>query len=358
MKKRSFLKIFINLAILIAVLASISWVLNNNKKKNEEKTAVVAQTNNETAVRVHDVALKNLNLDFKVNGNFVPVQEIDYASENSGRVVRILVKEGSLVRRGQTLAVVDAGILNIDLESARASLANALRDQERFENAFQTGGVTQQQLDQVKLSVENAQARVNQARIRTNDANIRSSINGVVNKKYIETGAYVSAGTKMFELVDISKLKLLVNVNEYQVTQLKMNDKVDIVASVYPDKIYSGKVTFIGNKADASLNFPVEIEVDNNANNLKAGMYATAQFRFSNQTSSTVVPRSAFIGSVSSNEVFVLTEGNIARLKKVTSGRIIGDEVEILNGLEAGDKVITSGQINLEDGSKVSTINE
>lgn len=358
MKKRSFGKILLNIAILIAVVASISWVLNNNKKKNEEKTAVVAETNSEVAVRIHQVAEKNMNLDFKTNGNFSPIEEIDYASENSGRVVKILVKEGSYVRRGQTLAIVDAGILNIDLESAKAALANAERDQQRFENAFKTGGVTQQQLDQIKLTVENAQARVNQAKIRTNDANIRSSINGIVNKKYIETGAYVSPGTRMFELVDISKLKLIVNVNEYQVTQIKMNDKVEIVASVYPDKTFDGRVSFIGNKADAALNFPIEIEVNNNENQLKAGMYGTAQFHFSGERPSVVIPRSAFAGSVSSNEVFVLTQGNIAKLKKVTSGRIIGDEVEILNGLESGDKIITSGQINLNDGSKVAVINE
>ncbi len=353
MKKKSIVKVIMNLTILVGVLFLISWVLSNNKKKNEEKTALVAQSSNEIAVKTQSVSYKVLDLGFKVNGNFEPWREMDFATENAGRVVSILVKEGSHVVPGQTLAVINADLLNSDLESAQAVLNNALRDQERFENAYTTGGVTQQQLDQVRLSVENAKIRVSQAQKRTRDANVRSSISGVVNKKYVEPGTYVSPGTKLFELVDISRLKLVVNVNEYQVTQLKVGDRVQMTASVYPDKIYPGRVVFIGSKADAALNFPVEIEVENHNSDLKAGMYGTAGFTLENQQLSVVIPRSAFAGSVSSNEVFVVEDG-IARLKEVTSGRIIGDEVEILKGLQEGQQIVTSGQINLEDGSKVA----
>lgn len=353
MKKKSIVKVIMNLTILVGVLFLISWVLSNNKKKNEEKTSLVAQSSNEIAVKTQSVSYKVLDLGFKVNGNFEPWREMDFATENAGRVVSILVKEGSRVVPGQTLAVINADLLNSDLESAQAVLNNALRDQERFENAYTTGGVTQQQLDQVRLNVENAKIRVSQAQKRTGDANVRSSISGVVNKKYVEPGAYVSPGTKLFELVDISRLKLVVNVNEYQVTQLKVGDRVQMTASVYPDKVYPGRVVFIGSKADAALNFPVEIEVENHKSDLKAGMYGTAGFTFENQQLSVVIPRSAFAGSVSSNEVFVVENG-IARLKEVTSGRIIGDEVEILKGLQEGQQIVTSGQINLEDGSKVA----
>lgn len=355
MKRKSIFKIVINLVIVAGILFLISWVLSNNKKNNDEKTALAQQTSDAVAVKLYKVSLQKMDRDFKVNGNFQPFREMDYASENSGRVVSILVKEGSYVRPGQTLAIVNADLLNVDMQSAEANLANALRDQQRFENAYKTGGVTQQQLDQIRLQVENAKARVEQTKIHKQDANVRSSIRGIVNKKYIEPGAYVSPGTKMFELVDISRLKLIVNVTEQQVTQLKPGDKVDIVASVFPDKTFPGKISFIGNKADDALNFPVEIEVDNSNNTLKAGMYGTALFAFNNQKQSVVVPRSAFAGSVSSNEVFVVENG-VAKIRKVTSGKIIGDQVEILDGLKDGETVVISGQINLSDGSKVTAV--
>ncbi|HEU4471919.1 MAG TPA: efflux RND transporter periplasmic adaptor subunit, partial [Flavisolibacter sp.] len=138
---------------------------------------------------------------------------------------------------------------------------------------------------------------------------------------------------------------------------LKTGDKVNVKASVFPEKNFGGTVSFIAPKADASLNFPVEIEIASNpAGQLKAGMYGTAIFELPGQQPSILVPRSAFVGSVSSNQLFVIDNGNTARTRKVISGRVLGDQVEILDGLREGEVVITSGQINLTDGSRVNPI--
>ena len=213
MRKKKIIRVFITVALLAGVLVVVGSVLTTNKKKNAEKTAIVAEiANSDVSVRVSPVQKQSMSLDFSANGNFAPAQQMNFASENSGRVTKVLVDEGSTVRKGQTLAIIKTDVLNIDLETAQASYQNALRDKQRYENAFQTGGVTQQQLDQAMLALENAQARVGQAKIRVNDANIKSSINGIVNKRYIEPGAVVSPGTQLFELVDVSHLKLNITV--------------------------------------------------------------------------------------------------------------------------------------------------
>jgi RND family efflux transporter MFP subunit len=357
MRKKSIMRTIVTLSIVAGAFVLIGWVLTNNKKKNEAKTAVVAQSSSDVAVRVSPVQKQSLSLDFAANGNFAAAQELNFASENSGRVIRVLVDEGSYVRKGQTLAIIKADQLNIDLESQQDLLQNTQRDLQRYENAFKTGGVTQQQLDQARLSVENAKARVAAARLRVGDANIRSSINGIVNKRYIEPGAVVAPGTQLFELVDVSKLKLKITVNEAQVATLKVGDKVAVKASVFPDKTYGGTVSFIAPKADASLNFPIEIQVASNpGNQLKAGMYGTAIFSFEKAAPVVMVPRSAFVGSVASNQVFVLDSANTARLRNIVAGRVLGEQVEVLQGLAEGETVITSGQINLSDGIKVSPI--
>ena len=358
MRKSSIKNFAITTIVIVGVLGLVGFVLTNNKKKNEAKTAVVASVGtSDVSVRVSPVAKQTVEMDFSANGNFAPARQMNFSAENSGRVVRILVDEGSYVRAGQTLAVINADQISIDLETAQAGYQSALRDKQRYENAFKTGGVTQQQLDHAKLSLENAEARVSQARIRVRDANVRSSINGIVNKRYIEPGAFVSPGTQLFELVDVSKLKLNITVNEGQVARLKVGDKVTVKASVFPDKTYAGTVTFIAPKSDASLNFPIEIEVAHNpGNQLRAGMYGSAVFNFENVAPVIIVPRTAFVGSVSSNQVFVADNTNTARLRNVIAGRVVGDQVEILEGLAEGENVIISGQINLTEGSKVSTI--
>src|SRR5690606_31733776 len=200
-----------------------------------------------------------------------------------------------------------------NVRNAEASYQNSVRDLQRYQSSFATGGVTQQQLDQAKLGLENTRSALQEAKRRLNDANIKSPINGIVNKRFIEQGAYVSPGTQLFEIEDVSKLKLALTVNESQVANLKFGDRVQIKSNVYADKNFTEKISFIAPKADNALNFPIEIELSNNAGNqIKAGMYGTAIFEFPKEAAKITIPRTAFVGSVSSNKRFI-AEGDKAQ---------------------------------------------
>ncbi|WDO14051.1 efflux RND transporter periplasmic adaptor subunit [Flavobacterium sp. WW92] len=353
------MKKLLYIVIGIAVIALIAFILMNNKKENEAKTAIVAEKNAAVSVKIDTVKTEEVSLDFISNGNFEPTQELKFSAEKSGKVVKVLAKEGDYVTVGQTLAIVRSDVLNVDAQTANATYQNAVTDYNRYENAFKTGGVTKQQLDQAKLAMVNAKSQLTQANINVGDTRIKAPISGFINKKYIEPGSMLTGApaTELFDIVNVSKLKLKVTVNESQVASLKVGTTINVSASVYPDKTFSGKITFIASKADESLNFPVEIEIANNASNdLKAGMYGTAEFASKQQKQSLmIVPRNAFVGSVSSNQIFVIENG-VAKLKTVTAGRILGDKVEILKGLSDGEHVIITGQINLQNGSKVEVI--
>lgn len=353
MKKKG----IITVLSVVVVLFLIGWVLQNNKKKNAETTAVVASGNSgAVTVKTEKVTRTDIDLDFSSNGTFVANQDLTLSAENSGRVTRVLVDEGARVSKGQIVARIDNELLSVDVETAQASYQNALRDLERYESSFKTGGVTQQQLDNARLNVRTLQARVQAAARKSNDANIKAPISGIVNKRFIEQGSYVNPGAQLFEIVDVNKLKLKVTANEAQVVNLKLGDRVMIKSSVFPQSSFNGKVSFIAPKADNSLNFPIEVEVSNTVGGqLKAGMYGTAVFDFPQQAPALTVPRTAFVGSVNSNKVFVLN-GNKAAERNVTAGRILGERVEILDGLNDGETVITSGQINLVNGTEVQAV--
>lgn len=344
--------------VLVAVLAGIVFVLQNNKAQNEADTQIAAQTNPSVAVRIAPVKKGTINATYTANGNFVAEQEVTIAAETSGRVVKLLVDEGSVVKAGQTLAVVNGDQIGVQLQNAQTAYATAQANAARFESAFTTGGVTQQQLDQVRLTLENAKAQLKSAQITVSDANVKAPISGIINKKNIETGSFVGPGTPLFELVNVSQLKLRINVDESQVATLKLGDKIKVHASVYPNREFEGKVTFIAPKADATLNFPIEMLIENQADApLKAGMYGTAYFQAysGDNTETLTVPREAFVGSVSSNQVFVAANDK-ATLKTISTGRNFGNEVEVISGLKEGENVIISGQINLIDQAAINII--
>ncbi|MFZ5552468.1 MAG: efflux RND transporter periplasmic adaptor subunit [Bacteroidota bacterium] len=348
------------LFIIIGVgsISLIAFILIRNKEKNQEKMAVVTDVNSEIMVRVDTVQKKPFDLAYESNGKFAAINQVDFSSETSGRVLQILVKEGDNVHSGQELAVIKADALGVDLENAQAVYESALKEKERFESAFKSGGVTQQQLDQVKLALKNAESRLNQVKLRYSDTRVKSTINGFVNKRYVEQGAFVAPGSPLFEIVDVTKLKLKITVNESQIARIQLDDKVTVRASAIPGQDFEGTVRFIAAKADNSLNFPVEIELNNDSKKtLKAGMFGTAIFKSEDSQPQIIVPRSAFAGSVNSKEVYVVNSKGKAILRKVVPGRIVGDMVEILDGLEEGEIVVTSGQINLQDDEvKVSIV--
>lgn len=344
--------------VIAAVLVGLTaYKIVDNKKQQTAIVQEVAKQVDKINVNVVTVQYESINTDYTANGTFLPKAETNLSSEISGKVVSVLVKEGSRVGAGQVVATIKKDAIEVDMSQAQNNLQNAIIDNQRYENAFKTGGVTKQQLDNSRLQLKNAQAAVRAQSVRVNNAAVRAGISGTINKRMVEPGAVVSPGTPMFEIVNINSLKLSVLVDESQVGKIQLGQQVAINVNVLPEDSFSGRITFIAPKSDASLNFPVEIEVQNRGN-LKAGMYATAIFQTNNGAETQnmlTVPATAFVNGVSSGQIFVAQNG-VAKLIKVTPGKVYGDKVQILNGLKNGDQVITSGQINLDNGSKINII--
>ncbi|MFD2599643.1 efflux RND transporter periplasmic adaptor subunit [Sphingobacterium corticis] len=346
----------ITILLIGAALAGIVYLLQKNKAKNDSETEQAAATNPKVTVRTDTASNKVVDLAYMANGTFEPKQMVTVSAEAQGRVVRVSVDEGSQVRAGQTLAVVESDRTNVNVANAEVNVTQAKRDLDRYESAFKSGGVTEQQLDQMRSQYETAQNNMRTARLNAGDVTIKTSVAGIVNARKIEPGTYVSPGTPAFDIVNVSSLKLRVNVDEKNVATLSVGQQVEVAASVYPEDTYTGKITFIAPVADGSLNFPVEIEVQNNSKqSLKAGMYGTAKFGVNNKADLLIIPRTAFVGSVSDNRVFVARDGKAVETK-VVSGRSFGNFIEVLSGLQSGDIVVTSGQINLMNGTEIEII--
>ena len=344
--------------IVAAILVGLFvYKITTNKKEQTAKVAEVAKMVDKINVNVITASRSDIDTDYSANGTFIPKAETDLSSEIAGRVISVLVKEGSRVGAGQVVATIKKDAIEVDMTQAQNNLQNAIIDNQRYENAFKTGGVTKQQVDNSRLQLKNAQAAVRAQGVRVNNATVRAGISGTINKRMIEPGAVVSPGTPMFEIVNINTLKLSVLVDESQVGKIQIGQPVKINVNVLPEENFSGVISFIAPKSDASLNFPVEVEITNNGQ-LKAGMYATAIFKTNNGATTQnmlTIPSDAFVNGVSSGQIFIVSNGT-AKMTKVTTGKVYGDKVQILSGLNGGEQVITSGQINLNDGSKINIV--
>lgn len=349
-------KIIIILSVL-GVGALVGFTLMSNKNEMEEQ-ATLAQEKNETISVVTSNAVKaTIKDDFSATGNFESFREITVASQKQGKVERIVVKEGDQVKEGQLISKLDTEMIEANLIAAEASLTKTKKDLDRFEELAPRGAVTPQQLDDMKLAHKNAVANLAVLKKEISDATIKAPFAGTVNARFVENGSYLGAGGKIIELVDVSTLKMKVAVSEAEVLKLKNGQLVDVRADVLGKTAFKGRITFIGVKADNSLRYPVEIQINNAGNVLKAGMYGSADFNFSESKEALVIPRDAIAGSLKEPKVYTVVGGK-AILQAITIGSINEFGVEVLKGLKEGDQVVTDGQINLIDGSAVTVTNK
>ncbi len=350
------MKKLIYIIVVVLVIGAIAFTLSNNKKEMAQTAAIAEQTSDAIPVVMTEAKNENIDKSFTAQGTLQPVQDLTLLSETQGQVLKIYKQNGDNVKAGELLAQVENQTLRAEVMRADASYTKAKRDMERFTNLAEGDAITQRQLEDARLGLNNAEANLIVARKRLADTSIKSPINGKINQKFIEVGSYLSNATQLFNIVNVSKLKLNVRVPESQVLLVKEGQKVKVKAEAATSETFEGIVKAIAAKAGASLNYEVEIEVKNPSDEmLKAGMYGTAFFEVPDQRVALVIARDAIVGSLQSPQVYVVKDQK-AYLQKITIGNVSGDQVEVTNGLQEGQKVVQSGQINLQNGTKVTVL--
>ncbi len=341
----------VNILVIMAMLSAIVLVLRMNKRTNQQKTELASMVATAVPVQIDVANEETFTTEFTSNGTLEPIKELAYVSDVSGRIVNIAVEKGDWVQKGQTLISVDDELLRADYLASEASYKALKTDYERFERAKESGGVTAQQLDNMRTQLAVAESRYLTSRRRLADATVKSPIAGYINERYVEVGAFLNPGAKLFDIVDVSQLKLRCNVTELQVLKLRVGQEVSVTSNAFPNHSYTGTISFIGKRAGAGLSYPVEIIIKNKKE-LIAGMFVTAHFESNAQRTGILIPRNAVSGSIISASVFVVKEG-VAQHRDVTIGDMVGTRVEVTQGLQVGDSIVVAGLINVVDGVKV-----
>jgi RND family efflux transporter MFP subunit len=183
---------------------------------------------------------------------------------------------------------------------------------------------------------------------------VTAPFSGIITEKMVEKGSVINTGAPIARLTDISSLKLVVEIPENSVNQFRVGQSLPIETDVYPDARFTGRITMIAAQGDAAHNYPIEITVPNSAKTmLRAGMYGSIASTNKLKASTLAVPRQAIMGSSKQPQIYVVENGK-AMLKSVEIGATTNDYYEITKGLNVGDQVITSGQINLQNGTLVN----
>ena len=334
--------------ILLAVIAGC--------QKNGEQSQSAMAT--EVPVSVTVVKKQKLVSSLSLVGSVNARTDVDVVSETQGAVTAVHVKVGSQVVPGTVIAEVDDQIPRSTKSAAEINYQKAQRDYQRAEELYQENSISTSQLDASRLAMKAAENQLDIARRQLENTLLKSRIAGTLNSRTVDVGTMVHPGTVVANIVDISSLKVQVNVPEREAFQLRTGDPVEISTDVYPGVLFSGKIDNIAAKADEAHTYPVEIVVPNNPKNpLKAGMFARLLFKSIGPADALVIPRIALIGSIKDARVFLI-RGQQAHLTTFVVGQQAAELYEVASGIAEGDTVVISGQNNLVDGTRVQIVSK
>lgn len=337
--------------VAVALVAGTTMKLFSNKS-TVEANVYRLDPEKRVLVQADTATLERLNRTFTYTGTFVPYREVMIIPQVHGEVKGVYFNEGDVVVQGKKLIQVDDELLQAQYVSAEANYETAKRSLSRYESASLGGGVSQLQLDNYRLNVKNAESQLKQLLKQIRLSKIEAPFSGTVTYKDVEFGSVVG-NNPVARITDLSQLKLEISVPEKEVGIFSEGESISITTDVYPGKTFNGQIEYVANRADDAHNYMVKVLVKNStAAALKAGMYGTASLHTDLNKSSIVISRDALLGSAKKPQVFVV-EGKVAKLKSIQTGASNGESVEVTEGIEAGEVVVTGGQINLTNGSKV-----
>ena len=284
-------------------------------------------------------------------GNLIPFKEADIMATSAGQVTRVNFTLGSSVRQGATLVQVDSKLKELSLQATQLSVDKLKKDVNRYNTLLAGNATTELQVNETNYNYQNALNQAEQIKKQIQDANVKAPISGRIVKKVIEAGEYVNPGTVLGTILDVSRLKVQVLVNEKDVYSLREGQAVKVSADVFPNRIFSGQISYIAPQGNDEHNYPVEITLANGGL-LKAGTFVNVDFSKKSNQQALQIPRAALVASIKNPYVYVIEAGK-ARQRNISVGRDFGDTIEVLSGLQAGEQIVTTGQINLSDGAAV-----
>lgn len=312
------------------------------------------------SVAVEELVAEDLDESLTLPGTLEAWEDLTLAAELPGMVKAIGLREGDRVARGEVIARIDPEAQEAELIKAEADLSLQKKNLARLEQLLADRFVSQKEVDEARKALDVARAELHRAQVDLDKSILRSPVDGIVDRLLVDRGEYVTPGTPVAVVVQVDRLKALVEVPEKDIQYLKLGQPVQVIpASIGgPDgQALPGEVIHVAYKADpVTRTFVAKVAVDNPEGRLRPGMILRVVLARRSLNQVVSVPLAAVMEREGGKVVLVEQDG-VARLRPVVAGGVVGDRLVILSGLTPGERLIVRGQQLVADGAKVRVDN-
>lgn len=337
---------------IIVLIIALYLVAIQGCKEEAPEAAPVAQA--PRALSVKGLVVKNSTVDDKISatGNLIANETVEIRSERSGRLVSLNFQESSIVQSGKLLAQIDDSELLAQRSRLMINLDLAKKEVARGDELLKVQGISEEEMDRLQNQVEDINAEIKILDIQIEKSKVRAPFSGVLGLRQISQGAYITSNDVIVDLQQINPIKLEFDVPERYLMQVKENQSLEFTV-VGSDKVFKARVYAIGAEIlPATRTFKVRAKASNNQGLLKPGQFAKVTLVTGRNEEAILVPTDAVIPVLEGKQIFVARKGRAIAIKVATGNRL-ANEIEILEGLQAGDTIITTGLLSLSDGAMI-----
>ncbi|MBT8091676.1 MAG: efflux RND transporter periplasmic adaptor subunit [Gammaproteobacteria bacterium] len=296
---------------------------------------------------------------YAVYSSTAPIEafaEADVIAKVQGEIREILVEEGDLVSKGQTMARLDGDRLRLELNESQARLRKLQRDFQRNRELQEKGLISQGDFEKIQYELEALEASNNLASLQLDYTQIRAPIDGVVSQRFVKRGNMAQVGDRLFRVTSLDPLVAYLFAPESRYKHLSPGQPVVMEIDALRGERLFAEVTRVSPVIDADTGtFKITVEISDPGRRVKPGMFARISIVYDRHENALQVPRAAIVGDDEDAGVFVVEDG-LAMRKLVQTGFSEKGMIEVTSGLTDGEQVITVGQVGLKEGSKVTVI--
>jgi membrane fusion protein, multidrug efflux system len=300
-------------------------------------------------------------------GDLAAVHQVNVTSDVSGRITDIMFTAGATVKAGSPLVQLFDAPEQGDLANfkAQAVVGQLSLDRAKQLAARQFG--PQSTVDQAQAAYDQANAGIAKTEAIISQKVVRAPFDGVLGVRHVEVGQFLTAGTQIVTLTDLSSIYANFTTTEKASATLKDGQVVRVVVDAYPGKVFEGKITTIEPQINTDTrNIRIQATIDNPDHVLKPGMFATTTVVLPNKPAVVTVPETAVDYTLYGDSVYLITEKKADDGKTsltavrtfVRTGDRLNGRTEILSGLKPGDRVVAVGQLKLQSGAPVAISTE
>lgn len=329
-----------------------SLLLNACSSKDKDAAAKKNAPRPPARVEGYVVTATVFSQDIEMPGSLTPYEETEIHPEVAGRITGIYFKEGANVSQGSVLVKLYDGDLQAQLSKLQVQLKVAQQTLSRYEELAKIQGVSQQEVDLNRLSMNNIIADISIVKTSISKTSLRAPFSGKLGLRNISMGAYVSPATLITTLRKVSQLKLEFTVPEKYGTKMQPGNLISF-SSEGSDKTYAARVIATENDiALESRSLKVRAVVDKPDAQLIPGSFVKVQIPLEKNNNALMIPSQAVIPKARTKEV-VVYRGGVATMQTVTTGIRDSSNVEITSGLKAGDTIILTGLMTIKPKAKI-----